>query len=114
MPFSSYPLIGLAAERFEKFTGQKITEVVTGKAKGADTLGEKWARCVANLPVKEFPADWKTHGLKAGPIRNGEMADYADGLIVFIWNGSRGSANMLEQMQNRNKPCYVVYDGELF
>lgn len=113
MPFSMYPLIAVAVERFEAMTGWKITEVVCGKAKGADTFGEKWARCEAGLPVTEFPADWDTYGKRAGPIRNGEMADYADGLIVFIWDGSRGSANMLEQMQNRNKPCYVIYDGEL-
>lgn len=94
-------------------TGQPITEVVCGMAKGADTLGKKWAICDAQLPVANFPADWDKHGLAAGPIRNGEMADYADGLIVFIWDGSRCSANMLEQMQNRNKPCYVIYDGSL-
>ncbi len=113
MPFSMYHLIPAAVARFEDIFDTKITEVVTGKARGADTLGEKWARCVADLPVKEFPADWNQYGKRAGPIRNGEMADYADGLIVFIWEGSRGSANMLEQMQNRNKPCYVVYDGRL-
>lgn len=113
MPFSMYPLISRAAARFEAMTGQKITEVVCGMARGADTYGMKWAICDAGLPVAKFPADWDTHGLKAGPIRNGQMADYADGLIVFIWDGSRGSANMLEQMQNRNKPCYVIYDGVL-
>lgn len=113
MPFSDYPLIGRAVARFETMTGQKITEVVCGEARGADTLGKKWAVCEAQIPVKSFPADWESYGKKAGPIRNGEMADYADGLIVFIWDGSRGSANMLEQMQNRNKPCYVIYDGSL-
>lgn len=113
MPFSSYHLIPAAVARFQDITGRKITEVVCGMARGADTLGKKWAVCVANLPVKDFPADWDKNGKAAGPIRNGEMADYADGLIVFIWDGSRGSQNMLEQMQNRNKPCYVVYNGEL-
>ena len=112
MPYSMYPMIAEAARRFETMTGQKITEVVCGMARGADTFGMKWAMLEANLPVAKFPADWEAHGKGAGPIRNKEMADYADGLIVFIWDGSRGSANMLQQMQNQNKPCYVVYDGE--
>lgn len=113
MPFTMYPLIGRAAARLQAITQQPITEVVCGEARGADTFGKKWAICDAGIPVKSFPADWDTYGKGAGPIRNREMADYADGLIVFIWDGSRGSANMLEQMQNQNKPCYVVYNGEL-
>src|SRR5690606_11812212 len=88
MPFSCYPLIGKAAEKFEAMTGQKITEVVCGMARGADTFGMKWAICEAGLPVAKFPADWDTHGRAAGPIRNAEMRDYADGLIAFIWDGS--------------------------
>jgi hypothetical protein len=115
MPFESYPLIGRAVARFEQFTGRKITEVVCGEAKGADTLGKKWAFCenTPRIPVKSFPADWDTYGKGAGPIRNREMAEYAEGLIVFIWDSSRGSANMLQQMQDLDKPCYVVYNGEL-
>lgn len=94
-------------------TGEKITEVVCGLARGADIYGRKWAVCVAGLPVKDFPADWKKYGLAAGPLRNTEMAEYADGLIAFQWDGSRGTANMVSQMMNRNKPCYVVYNGEI-
>ena len=82
-----------------------VTEVVCGKAAGTDTLGSNWA--IANtVPVKYFPANWNTYGRAAGPIRNKEMADYADALIL-IWDGkSRGSANMLKTMQQQNKPIY--------
>ena len=112
MPFSEYPLISQAAARFQEVYGP-ITEVVCGEAKGADTFGKKWALCEANLPVKSFPADWNTHGKAAGPIRNGQMAEYADALIAFLYSGSRGTANMIQQMQNRNKPCYIIFDGEV-
>ena len=78
--------------------GWDITEVVSGKAKGADTLGELWAR-LNKIPIKEFPADWDKHGKAAGPLRNREMAIYADALILF-WDGkSKGSANMLKQAE---------------
>lgn len=106
MPFSAYPLIQQAVDK----SGFAVTEVVCGLAKGADTYGAKWAYH-AGIPRKNFPADWEKHGKGAGPIRNGEMADYADALIVFIWDGSRGSANMLKQMQDRGKPVFVVYNG---
>jgi hypothetical protein len=76
-------------------SGLKITEVVSGRAQGVDTLGEVWA-ARHSVPVKPFPADWNTHGKSAGPIRNRQMAEYADALIL-IWDGkSRGSFNMLQ------------------
>ena len=34
-----------------------ITEVVSGKAPGVDSLGEQWA-ALHSLPVAPFPADW--------------------------------------------------------
>lgn len=72
-----------------------ITEVVHGGQKGVDTAGYLWA--VANgVPHKPFNANWGLYGLPAGPIRNREMAEYADALII-VWNGvSRGSTSMFE------------------
>ena len=40
------------------------------------------------------------------------MADYADAAIVFIWNGSRSSANMISQMKKQGKPCFIVTNGK--
>lgn len=89
---------------------KQITEVVSGCARGADTMGEEWA-AREGIPCKRFPADWKTHGKKAGILRNQQMADYADMAIVF-WDGtSKGTKNMIDEMQWRSKDCVVVcYD----
>lgn len=75
---------------------EEITEVVSGcEPKGADRCGENWA-LAAELPVKRFPANWLL-GKSGGPIRNREMARYADALIA-VWDGkSRGTANMIEE-----------------
>lgn len=73
-----------------------VSEVVSGTASGADSLGELWAS-LHELPIKRFPADWETHSRAAGPIRNREMAMYAD-ILILLWDGkSRGSASMLNQ-----------------
>lgn len=108
MPLESYHLVGKAVAA----SGFKITEVVCGMARGADSLGWKWA-IEFSIPVKKFPAQWDKYGRGAGPIRNKQMADYADALIVFIYNNSRGSANMLKQMRDAGKPCFVVQNGRL-
>jgi len=70
--------------------------VISGCCQGADRIGELWAE-KNNTPVVKFPADWDKFGKQAGPIRNKQMAEYADALIL-IWDGkSKGSKNMLEE-----------------
>lgn len=87
-------------------SGFKIAEVVSGCCRGVDKLGEKWAED-RGLPVKRFLANWGKHGKSAGPIRNREMAEYADALIA-IWDGkSRGTANMIEEAEKRGLKVFV-------
>lgn len=86
--------------------GHDISEVVCGDARGVDEMGAAWAfeNCV---PVVYFPADWIKHGKGAGPIRNEQMASYAQAAIV-IWNGtSRGSADMIRRAIKHKLQLYV-------
>jgi YspA, cpYpsA-related SLOG family len=86
----------------------EITEIVSGRASGVDSLGEAFA-LEYKIPVKYFPADWKKYGKSAGPIRNKQMAEYADFLIAF-WNGkSPGTKNMIDTMK-RQKKSFKVYE----
>lgn len=90
-----------------EMTGTKDLEVVSGTASGVDYSGEHFAK-EYSCKLKKFPADWDKFGKGAGHLRNKQMADYADGLLL-IWNGeSKGSANMREQMLKQNKPIYEV------
>ena len=87
-------------------SGFNVTEVVSGKARGVDTLGEAWAE-ESEVPVKPFPADWKKRGNDAGKRRNTEMAEYADALVA-VWDGvSTGTQNMIDQMRFRDKPVFI-------
>jgi len=74
----------------------EITLVISGAETGVDACGEMWAR-KNNIPVKLFPADWKTYGKQAGYLRNKQMAEYADVLIIF--QGGRGTELMLKLAQ---------------
>lgn len=71
-------------------------EIVSGAARGADTLGERYAEERGHL-LTRFPADWDTYGRSAGHIRNREMAEYADYLIAFPLGKSAGTRNMIQQ-----------------
>src|SRR5574343_1294705 len=65
--------------------------VISGCAKGADLCGEEWAKS-RGIPVEQFPADWKTHGRAAGPIRNEQMAKVATAVVLFP--GGTGTRSM--------------------
>ncbi len=88
--------------------GFNITEVVSGHARGADALGERFAK-EAGLSLKLFPADWNKHGRAAGFIRNNAMAAYADALIA-LWDGSsKGTAHMISQAKKLGLSVHIEY-----
>jgi len=85
-----------------------ITEVVSGHAPGADTLGERFAK-ENNIPVKLFPAAWKKLGRAAGPVRNKAMADYAEALVAFLYPHSKGTKSMIGFAHKKDMPIMTVY-----
>jgi hypothetical protein len=87
-------------------SGFLIETVVSGGATGVDALGERFAK-ESGLLLEVFPADWKTHGKAAGPIRNRQMAKNAEALIA-LWDGnSRGTKNMIETATKLGLKVYV-------
>jgi hypothetical protein len=99
--FTDFELLERVLKEFE------ISEVVCGMARGADLLGKQYAEKY-NIPVKMFPADWKKFKNAAGPIRNIDMAEYADALIAF-WDGeSTGTSHMIKEAQRRKLYTIVV------
>lgn len=101
--FDDYPLLcrGVAESGF------KIDRVVSGKAAGADTLGERWAK-EHGVPVDEYPANWKDLGKRAGPARNEQMARNAEALVAFLAPNSRGTANMIRTAMKHGLKVHVV------
>ncbi len=76
-------------------------EIVSGTANGADKLGEKYAE-ENGYPITKFPADWNRFGKSAGYVRNEEMAKYADALIAFHVDGSKGTQHMIDLAKKYN------------
>jgi len=89
-----------------------ITVIISGGAKGVDSLAIKYAKD-NKIPVEIFKPDWDKFGTKAGIIRNCEMGSVADALIA-IWNGSsRGTKHMIDYAMNSkriNKIFVSTYD----
>ena len=102
--FNDYNLLKTSCDNLlTKFTN---IEIVSGTARGADKLGERYAR-EKGYDIKEFPANWSL-GKSAGYIRNDEMAQYSDMLIAF-WDGtSKGTKHMIDLANKRGIKVEIV------
>jgi hypothetical protein len=103
--FNDYNLLKSSCDNLlTQFTN---IEIVSGTARGADKLGERYAR-EKGYDIKQFPANWDKFGKSAGYIRNDEMAQYADMLIAF-WDGtSKGTKHMIDLANKRGIKVLVI------
>lgn len=99
---SSFEVVRKAIEQ----SNIPISEVVSGAARGVDSLGEQWAR-LRGIPIKRFPANWGLYGRSAGYKRNVEMADYAE-VLIACWNGtSKGTKHMIDIAREKGLKVFV-------
>lgn len=87
---------------------QPIT-IISGEARGADTLAKRYAE-ECGWDYEGYPADWNTHGKRAGPIRNRQMLveGKPDLVVAFLAKDSRGTQNMINQAKSANVKTYIV------
>ena len=103
--FENYNLLKETLDSLIK--GRPESEIVSGTAKGADLLGEKYA-AERSLQIKRFPANWDKFGKRAGYLRNEEMAKYADACVCF-WDGnSKGTKSMIDLAEKHNLKTFVI------
>ena len=103
--FDNYDLLCRKADNI--LSRQSEIEIVSGAAKGADKLGERYAE-ERGYKITRFPADWGTFGNSAGYRRNVEMAVYGDALIAF-WDGeSKGTEHMIDIARTHSLPIRIV------
>lgn len=86
-------------------------EIVSGTARGADQLGERFAK-EYEYNVKKFPAQWDLYGKFAGYRRNEQMALYAKedwGILIAFWDGiSKGTKHMINLAKKHGLRVFVI------
>jgi hypothetical protein len=88
--------------------GWTLSVIISGGASGADAHGEHYA-VSHGIQFEVYRADWKKHGLGAGPIRNAQMANVAEALIA-IWDGnSVGTLNMITVAKKLGLKTHVKF-----
>lgn len=93
--------------RIENYIKESDCEIVSGGARGVDLCAAEYARA-NKLTLVEFLPDYKRYGRAAPLVRNREIVDYADRIIIF-WNGSsRGTLSVIEYAKAKEKPYEVI------
>lgn len=126
--FNNYTLLEQETQRFildclEKQPSLPRVQIISGTAKGADKLGEKFAK-KWKFNIIEVPANWEDleatpckiatrkdgtkYNLLAGLSRNEEMAKIATHCIVFWDQKSSGSRNMIENAKKYDLILKVI------
>ena len=84
-----------------------ITEIVSGSAKGADTLAREFAE-KNDIKLTEFKPDYEQYGRRAPIRRNKKIVEYSDQIIAF-WDGeSRGTKNTIDIAEKQDKPITII------
>lgn len=87
---------------------EETIEIVSGGCRGADACGERYAHEMG-YSLAVFPANWDKFGKLAGPIRNHQMATYADALVAYCAPGSRGTSSMIHEAKKAGLRVVIRY-----
>lgn len=99
--FNDYELLRQTLSKLE------ITLVLSGGAKGADSLGEEYANA-NNIPTKIFLPDWDKYGKSAGMLRNSDIINEAE-IVVAFWDGeSKGCKDAIAKANKLNKKVLII------
>ena len=103
--FNNYNLLESVLNKIRSETS--IECIVSGGAKGADKLSERWAE-EYGVPTKIYKPDWKKFRGRAGIIRNKDIVDDAD-LVIAFWDGiSNGTASTIDIAKKQGKDPIVI------
>jgi hypothetical protein len=91
--FASDEFYGYMSNKMAEFMKEENLEfedieyVVSGGAKGVDSMAERWAKD-NSLPMKIYEANWNKYGKSAGPIRNTLIVEDCSHVVAFPGAGT--------------------------
>lgn len=83
-------------------------KVVSGGAKGTDSLAEQWAK-EKQCEKKIFYPDWKRWGRGAGPKRNTQIVEECTHMIAFPSKSGSGTQDSIKKATAKNIPVLIHF-----
>jgi hypothetical protein len=110
--FNNYPLLKEKLDYLLQYQRDKEIHIVSGGAKGADTLAEWYAK-ERSYQMHVFPAEWDKFGKSAGYIRNKQMhqfiAQFSNRGCVCFWDEvSKGTQHNFELCKTYGTPLRII------
>mgnify|MGYP000860885121 FL=1 len=103
--FNDYKLLKEHLDEIHAVT--PITLIISGGAKGADSLAEKWAH-QNNIETLIFKPEWDRYGKQAGYLRNKDIILNSD-RVLAMWDGvSKGTLHSINIADHHQIPYTVV------
>ena len=91
----------------KEYITSDVVEIVSGGAKGVDTIAKEFAKA-NGIVLVEFLPEYEKYGRGAPLVRNEQIVNYADKVLAF-WDGkSKGTKYVIEYAEKTNKPYEVV------
>lgn len=103
----SFDKYSICEKELDALLPKETTHIVSGGARGADQMAEKYATRHL-LDIEIYYPDWNKHGKAAGFIRNKQIVEASDMVIAF-WDGSsKGTKSSIDYARKFNKPVSIV------
>lgn len=104
--FNNYDILKNTLQNFIE-SGNLPSAIVSGGAKGADSLAEKFAS-EFNLEMIVFQPDYKRFGRGATSIRNTQIIENSD-IVFAFWDGkSKGTLDSINKSKKMEKLLFIV------
>ena len=97
----------ITAYPLEDITPADTTEIISGGARGVDTLARQYA-LLHDIPFTEIRPDYARYSKGAPLRRNMEIIARAD-MVIALWDGkSTGTAQVIAECRKTGKPLIVT------
>ena len=110
--FNDYELLKKSLDEILKDKEDMGIVLVSGGAKGADSLAERYA-LERNYDMIVMRANWTVYGKSAGYIRNTQMHEYISAkpnrMVVAFWDGqSKGTEHSFKLAERFKNPITTI------
>ncbi len=90
-----------------EYVPEECEEIVSGGAKGIDKCAEIFA-VERGLKLTVFLPDYQRYGRGAPIVRNKQIVDYADLVLAFWDEKSKGTKSVIDYCKKSRKECLVI------
>jgi len=110
--FRDYKFLDRTLKMFQEKYG--LSWIISGGARGADSLAERWAKDNQIVGLTVYIAQWNTFGKSAGMKRNYQIVDNADTVIAFLHPNSKGTWHTIKLATAKQKPCLLCFSPNYY